>query len=319
MAMFLLTASWTMMPMPAASTFCCRAYSCPPLTASELSTDTSPSSRLVILAFAPIAPVSASMPPRVMVSLLVVSYTTNGVDTTPDSPSPGSVGAVMFRPAALSCATLTASVSSKPALTLVIQRSLSTVPTDTVLARSAMEPWPMAVALATLSSTMAPVPMAVECAALLPTDARVPTAIEAKEFWPTDDWPPIATDSKAPLWRIALSPMATPSATPAATFEPEPIAMALIAPSPTEAAATGTGVVPPFGCSTTRPVAGSTATEFEPRAMAPSALLATEAFVPMAIELLALAVLMAPMAVTARPVAWAVSPIAMEELPLTTE
>src|SRR5262249_49599663 len=69
----------------------------------------------------------------------------------------------------------TASVSCVPAATLVIWRSLPTEPTDTVLARSAIEPLPKAIELTVIA--MAPLPMAIAFDAL--ATAIGPTAMES--------------------------------------------------------------------------------------------------------------------------------------------
>src|SRR5690606_16312982 len=59
---------------------------------------------------------------------------------------------------------LTASVASVPAATLVTWRSLPVLPTETVLARSATEPWPSATELS--PDAVAPRPIAVAPAPL---------------------------------------------------------------------------------------------------------------------------------------------------------
>src|ERR1700730_1890661 len=72
--------------------------------------------------------------------------------------------------------TYAASVGATPAATLVICRSCPGAPTETVLGRVAIEPWPSATELLPLTATKALAPMAVE---LLPSAlAPAPTATE---------------------------------------------------------------------------------------------------------------------------------------------
>src|SRR5690606_10796532 len=125
--------------------------------------------------------------------------------------------------------------------TLVTWRSLPALPTETVLSRSAVEPWPSATLLVPV--TEAPCPMAVPEAALTLAPSPIATALVALEpmvvLAPTAVLPSAPTEALPPI-AVSLGPAANappPTATPLLplALEPEPTATPLV-PSPTLAA-----------------------------------------------------------------------------------
>src|SRR3546814_6834923 len=169
-------------------------YSWPPLIASMLVALTEPAATLPMAV--------PSSPASVTVSLSSSSYCTTVSVSSPTLPATSS-----------SWDLFTASVSSVPAATLVIWRSLPALPTDTLLSRSAIEPAPKATLFR--PSALEPAPSAVapsaSANALSPSDlllsppapAFQTIAVTASFFDPA---PSQNADEPVTLYRASFCP-----------------------------------------------------------------------------------------------------------------